>query len=116
MALSSVKWYTRQIYTKLDVHSREQAVIRARELALGGPEAPAVSADQVHAGREDQTPLLPRSPSSFIGREHERATIKQALETTSARLITLTGPAGCGKTRLAGELAADLVPAFQARV
>ena len=34
IALSTVKWYARQIYGKLGVHSRTQALARARELGL----------------------------------------------------------------------------------
>src|SRR5690606_7454823 len=32
--LSTVKWYIRQIYTKLGVHNRRQAIVRARDLDL----------------------------------------------------------------------------------
>jgi predicted ATPase/DNA-binding SARP family transcriptional activator len=48
---------------------------------------------------------LPRQLSSFVGRERERADIAGLLG--RARLVTLTGPGGCGKTRLALECAAD---------
>ena len=44
----------------------------------------------------------------FIGRERETAEIRSLLTTT--RLLTLTGPGGCGKTRLALEVGADLLP------
>ena len=44
-----------------------------------------------------------------MGREHELAEIKRELETT--RLLTLTGAGGSGKTRLALEVASDLVEA-----
>ena len=47
---------------------------------------------------------LPTQLSNFIGREAEIAGIKRLLETT--RLLTLTGSGGCGKTRLALEVAA----------
>ncbi len=36
LALSTVKWYINQIYTKLHVNSRTQALARARELNLLG--------------------------------------------------------------------------------
>lgn len=54
---------------------------------------------------------LPQELSSFIGREREISQIKQLL--FSARLLTLTGPGGCGKTRLALKVAADLVRDFR---
>ena len=49
---------------------------------------------------------LPAQRTSFIGREREIAEIKHLLGTT--RLLTLTGSGGCGKTRLALQVAADL--------
>ena len=54
---------------------------------------------------------LPTQVTSFVGREHELATAAGLLATT--RLLTLTGPGGTGKTRLALQLAAavaDLHP------
>ena len=57
---------------------------------------------------------LPRPASSFIGRERE---LRELLaEIRSARLVTVTGPGGSGKTRLAIEAAATLVPSFKAGV
>jgi non-specific serine/threonine protein kinase len=53
---------------------------------------------------------LPAQRSSFIGRNHETREVKQALATT--RLLTLTGAGGSGKTRLALEVARDLVEAY----
>lgn len=47
--------------------------------------------------------FLPTPVSSFIGREREIAEITQLL--AENRLVTLTGPGGCGKTRLALEVA-----------
>jgi predicted ATPase/DNA-binding CsgD family transcriptional regulator len=44
--------------------------------------------------------------SRFIGREKEKAEVKSLLECT--RLLTITGPGGCGKTRLALEVVQDL--------
>jgi predicted ATPase len=55
---------------------------------------------------------LPRPASSFVGRNKEVADIGGLLK-DGARLVTLTGPGGTGKTRLAIESAAELVPDFR---
>ncbi|MDX1616665.1 MAG: LuxR C-terminal-related transcriptional regulator [Candidatus Promineifilaceae bacterium] len=48
---------------------------------------------------------LPAQPTSFIGREDEIAAIFAKLDKPECRLLTLLGPGGIGKTRLAIELA-----------
>src|SRR5512141_192403 len=53
---------------------------------------------------------LPAPTTSFIGREKEKAEIKQAIR--AHRLITLTGSGGTGKTRLSLQVAADLLDQF----
>jgi len=58
---------------------------------------------------------LPRPASSFVGRETEVAEVAFLLR-DGVRLLTLTGPGGTGKTRLAIEAAAALVPEFKAGV
>ena len=57
------------------------------------------------------TPSLPRPLTSFVGREAEIQSITELLR-SSARLVTVTGPGGAGKTRLAIEAAAALRSAF----
>ncbi|MEX0630251.1 MAG: adenylate/guanylate cyclase domain-containing protein [Chloroflexota bacterium] len=58
---------------------------------------------------------LPRPASSFVGREAEVDEVAALLQ-DGARLLTLTGPGGSGKTRLAIEAAATVVPEFKAGV
>jgi predicted ATPase len=53
---------------------------------------------------------LPAPRTSFVGRERERLEVKRELAMT--RLLTLTGAGGSGKTRLALEVARDLVGAY----
>jgi non-specific serine/threonine protein kinase len=52
---------------------------------------------------------LPARASKLIGREHELSEITGALRDTGARLLTLTGPGGTGKTRLALEAGRKLL-------
>jgi DNA-binding SARP family transcriptional activator len=54
---------------------------------------------------------LPIPLSSFIGREREMAQVKLLLQ--RGRLVTLSGAGGSGKTRLAVQVATDLVDAFE---
>jgi predicted ATPase/class 3 adenylate cyclase len=58
---------------------------------------------------------LPRPASSFVGRERELEDVLARLA-GGVRLLTLTGPGGSGKTRLAIEAAACLVPEYRAGV
>jgi class 3 adenylate cyclase len=53
---------------------------------------------------------LPQPVTRFIGREHELGEAHRLLE--NARLLSLTGSGGCGKTRLALQLAAERLGAY----
>ncbi len=61
---------------------------------------------------------LPAQVTSFIGRERELAEVERLLTAApraaggAPRLLTLTGPGGCGKTRLAFQAAGGLVDEF----
>src|SRR6266700_6195218 len=65
-----------------------------------------------------ETPVAPRPAplplprSRLIDREQELAQVKTLLQEEDVGLVTLTGPGGVGKTRLALQVAADLVPQF----
>ncbi len=53
---------------------------------------------------------LPVGVAAFVGRELERATVADLV--ADARVVTLTGSGGCGKTRLAVEVAGDVASWF----
>ncbi len=107
LSLNTVKWYNRQIYSKLGVASRTQAIAYAAGQSLSASDGPISS----------QTPpvpvsryRLPAQTSLFVGRSHEIAEIKRLLR--ASRLLTLTGTGGPGKTQLALRVAAEVAPAF----
>ena len=55
---------------------------------------------------------LPVQRTAFIGREHEAAALRQLLTRGDVQLVTLTGPGGIGKTRLALKVAAEVGEEF----
>jgi predicted ATPase/DNA-binding CsgD family transcriptional regulator len=57
-------------------------------------------------------PSLPAQPGPLIGRASELAFVGNRLAQGDARLVTLTGPAGTGKTRLALEVASQVADRF----
>jgi len=56
---------------------------------------------------------LPPPPTPLVGRKRELADLLRMLRVENNRLITLSGSGGIGKTRLALEVAAELLPAFE---
>jgi predicted ATPase/DNA-binding CsgD family transcriptional regulator len=60
---------------------------------------------------DDAPNNLPAQVSTFVGRREQIDQLVQRLETT--RLLTLTGPGGVGKTRLALKVAAHALPGFR---
>jgi predicted ATPase/DNA-binding NarL/FixJ family response regulator len=68
----------------------------------------------VGVGVDKRAGNLPADATSFLGRRHEITEVKRLLSTS--RLVTLTGPGGVGKTRLALRTAADLRRAFRNQV
>ena len=72
-----------------------------------------VSAGAVPGTRSTRPgPSLPARPTPLIGREQEAASAREELLRADVRLLTLTGPPGIGKTRLAVSVAADLSDRF----
>jgi predicted ATPase/class 3 adenylate cyclase len=74
-------------------------------------EAPGLDATFGRLGSLDAFPgNLPVQLTSFVGRDDEVAAVTKALD--ESRLVTLTGVGGVGKTRLALQVAADVLPRF----
>jgi predicted ATPase/DNA-binding SARP family transcriptional activator len=56
---------------------------------------------------------LPGHPTPLVGRVDERREVARRLRDEACRLVTITGPGGFGKTRLASAVAADLRESFR---
>jgi predicted ATPase/class 3 adenylate cyclase len=59
---------------------------------------------------------LPTQPNELVGREAEVGAITNLLRNAGPRLVTLTGPGGTGKTRLALQVGAELLEEFRSGV
>lgn len=102
LSLNTVKWYNRQIYSKLGVGSRTQAIAYAAGLSL--PTNAATPAPPLPRYN------LPAQTALFVGRSREIAEVQRLLR--ASRLLTLTGAGGTGKTQLALRTAAESAEAF----
>jgi predicted ATPase/DNA-binding CsgD family transcriptional regulator len=109
LSLETVKWYNKQLFSKLGVHNRTQAVASAK--AMGLMDQPS---DKAKSPEIPPQHNLPAQVSSFIGRRREISEIKELLSNT--RLLTLSGPPGTGKSRLALQVASQLLNQFDSGV
>ncbi len=101
LSLNTIKWYNRQIYSKLGVRSRTQAIACVKDRVLLES---SISVSPI----PDYN--LPAQSLLFIGRSCEIVDVKQLLH--ASRLLTLTGTGGTGKTRLALRVAAEVADTF----
>jgi predicted ATPase/DNA-binding SARP family transcriptional activator len=83
-----------------ELQELERAVLRQDD-ALGSP--PLAGAPR---------PSLPAPPTPLVGRRLELVAIEALLRDPGVRVVTLTGPGGTGKTRLAVAVAEELRPEF----
>lgn len=91
VAYTTVKWYNRQIFNKLGVSNRREAIELAENLELFAAADP------------EATPShnLPAQTTPFVGRGRELADLSHLLAHPTSRLVTILAPGGMGKTRLA---------------
>jgi predicted ATPase len=82
------------------------AVLLSERFTVTRPQDGGIRGDAVPAA------ALPVPPTPLVGREKEIAAVEALVRSEDVRLVTLTGPGGSGKTRLAVEAAGRLRPAF----
>src|SRR5207244_8213112 len=83
------------------------ALLLSERFTTAGLPADRSASPASHTERRGQR-SLPVTSTSLIGREHDIAEVSKLLETPGVRLVTLTGPGGIGKTRLAIAVGAQL--------
>src|SRR5207302_1254426 len=76
--------------------------------ALAQPTAPALG----RTARAHRSHNLPAPPTRLIGRDAELIALVTLLQRDAVRLVTLTGPGGAGKSRLAVQAAVEVAPEF----
>jgi len=86
------------------------AEVLQRELGVDPSSATTILCERIRRGEEVVPNNLPQPVSRFVGRQRELGEIRRALE--HARLVTLVGAGGCGKTRLALQVASQALLEF----
>ena len=104
LSTSTVKWYIRQLNSKLDTTNRDEIVRRAQSVGLLDRDAPEPVAAK-HNLLHQTTP--------FVGRETELDELAQILRLSEVQLVTVLAPGGMGKTRLALEAAEQQLDRFR---
>lgn len=113
---------TRQMAEAIRQDPRAALLMRAEVAASAHVSAPLSEAKTASPSESSVTsgpsvpPALPLQLTRFFGREQEREQVGTLLQTPGIRLVSLLGPGGAGKTRLALEVAAQVAPFFANRV
>jgi predicted ATPase/DNA-binding CsgD family transcriptional regulator len=103
LAKRTVEWHLEQVRDKLGFDNRAQI---AAWIGKQGPAGASIHAPAATAPLHN----LPLRATAFVGRERELIEIRRLLALT--RLLTLTGAAGVGKTRLAQQAATEVLEEY----
>ena len=103
----TVRWYNKQIYSKLGTSRRTEAIALARDMGLLADEVVASHAPQVSQHN------LPVTTGPFIGRAKDLKAVLDLLDKQDIRLVSIVGAGGMGKSRLSLEIAHRIKPQYE---
>lgn len=109
-AAQTVALYQRIRAGEISAASGEQE--RRDDIPLATTPPPPLLPEAPYPSPTTSASALPTAPTPFVGRQQELAEIHQRLADPGCRLLTLVGPGGMGKTRLALQVATAQQPAF----
>lgn len=92
----TVRWYNKQIYSKLGTSRRTEAIALAREMGLIG-DVQATTNDYIQH-------KLPLTTGPFVGRDKELEAYSDLIQNPEIRLLSIVATGGMGKSRCALEL------------
>jgi predicted ATPase/DNA-binding SARP family transcriptional activator len=107
-ALAAYRDGRRELVDALGIEPTSELRQLERRILDQDPALDLVAAEPTAAGAAKPRPSLHSRSTSFVGRTRELRKIRQLLGREDVRLLTLTGTAGAGKTRLALEVTSAL--------
>jgi predicted ATPase/DNA-binding SARP family transcriptional activator len=107
-ALAAYERCRRSLEREMEIAPCRETILLRNEILAGSTGAARARPAPAATSRS----VLPEPPTPFVGREKELEEIARCFDAPELRLLTLTGPGGCGKTRLALEAARRLSPRF----
>lgn len=115
-ALRRYRQFKNKLQTELDLDPAPETIKMARKIQTGNtPQLKLIQfqrSDRLLTYQKVTAAALPNTLVPFIGRRSELQQISRFLASQDCRLVTLVGPGGVGKTRLAMRAAADDAPGW----